>query len=519
MKIIQSKILILVVGLFFFAACQKEPEVQPEVSVTNTKAVVGEKLKDPYSVENMRLAYATLKSQAKTTVELDIQATHYYVKFKPKNELELNILKTDSTLDLYPYPLDHEILNIDASYHDPSLPDEVPTYQYAAIPLNKLSELKVDFEIIKELYLPMEDEGAKSTLSTSLWETLEDESLQLTGNIKDEANAYLKKKKKWQPKGKIHIFDNSLNRWVGVEGVEVKARRWYTTRKGRTNADGFYWCDGKFRRNADYSLNRERHDFSIRTGTFGQAGLGNRNKEGDWNVVLQEGDQWFYATNYRAAYHYYYGDISNLGIGRPPSNGFLKAQVKIACYIKEGRGWHGSGLRRFGAFPRIGVYSKTTNTNGDVVNRRTDRIMTTMFHELCHAAHWKQRKGSWEKTTRRLSESWATAVGILMANDLGYNVYTKQNDTFKKIKEADDGIYTPIFIDMIDHHNQGGCCSKTRPRDLVSDYTLFQIEYALNFSKNLNEVKNEVKKVTSLPTERHLDDLFKQYIELKPLDE
>lgn len=69
--------------------------------------VLGEQLENPYSIENMQKAMENMESQLKSAIK--VKTTHYYVRFRPKSEQELEILKRDSTIDIYDYPLDVEI--------------------------------------------------------------------------------------------------------------------------------------------------------------------------------------------------------------------------------------------------------------------------------------------------------------------------------------------------------------------------------------------------------------------------
>ena len=59
-----------------------------------------------------------------------------YVKFKPYNESDLSILKQDTLLNLYDYPLDHKVVEGQDAYHDPDVPVNKPTYQYCAVPID-----------------------------------------------------------------------------------------------------------------------------------------------------------------------------------------------------------------------------------------------------------------------------------------------------------------------------------------------------------------------------------------------
>lgn len=49
--------------------------------------------------------------------EFNIETTHHYVKFFPQNDEEYDLLTSDSTLILYDYPLDYEIVKMGDYYH------------------------------------------------------------------------------------------------------------------------------------------------------------------------------------------------------------------------------------------------------------------------------------------------------------------------------------------------------------------------------------------------------------------
>ena len=98
-----------------FFACTKEQineETPPidipssEIKTTEGMTVLGKQLENPYSVSTMRRALSNLAPNTRSGLnETEIEATHYYVKFHPKNSEELDLLKQDSTLILYSYPL------------------------------------------------------------------------------------------------------------------------------------------------------------------------------------------------------------------------------------------------------------------------------------------------------------------------------------------------------------------------------------------------------------------------------
>ncbi|WP_144960600.1 hypothetical protein [Gillisia sp. Hel_I_86] len=123
-------LLVTLVGILIYS-CQKEDDFylesqgdRNEPDISNSR-VLGKKLENPYSVTNMKKAYDNLKNKSKNAnnFNLDIKATHLYIKFIPKSEEELSILKMDSTLILYTYPLDYEIIEGSGYYRDPNVPE------------------------------------------------------------------------------------------------------------------------------------------------------------------------------------------------------------------------------------------------------------------------------------------------------------------------------------------------------------------------------------------------------------
>ena len=92
--------------------------------------------------------------------DFKIEASHVYIKFKPKTAEEEVILKSDSTMYLFDYRLDCEYKD---EYLDnrKSLNDTIPDY-YTAIPVNKVIP-NIPFEVIDELYIPEQDEYFNDT--------------------------------------------------------------------------------------------------------------------------------------------------------------------------------------------------------------------------------------------------------------------------------------------------------------------------------------------------------------------
>ena len=498
--------------IVLLGACQKpkavepKPPPQPESNsqpvvqqVDSTVIKVGN---NPYSVKAMRQAWTNLQAQRKNSGdsaailvgdEFSIQTSHLYLRFKPKDEAELNLLEQDSTLELFGYPIDNagvsdsirQLFDEGKVYRDEGVPESQPPYQYCAVPL-EASLPQVDYEILDSLFIPDEDIGAiqieqDTSLVPALVTILDDkdslvmdlvrESLIITDNLDTSLDKVARRCGRYVPSGTIRVWDRNVTRisttrmeltgyatipcsesgdagesehdecqrplfapvtretpvpgtYLPVVGVTVRARRWFITKKGTTNADGYYRCSGSYLRPANYSLKWERYDFSIRQDYFVQATVNAGKRCGSWSYDIgrQGSDnvndkQQYYALIFQAASDYYYGNI--LGLQRPPRRGSgpLAKQVKIAARLENGtsraKPWSPTGL-----IPTISIR---------VFNRQADWVYGTTIHELTHLAHWELDVNAYKNLLydgytqglfgdKAVVESWATGVEILITN-------------------------------------------------------------------------------------------------------
>lgn len=492
----------LLIGLFsllviLLISCEKNNSFEEnDLTKSNSSnndgmTILGDQLENPFTVENMQSAYSILKSESTETPSIQIETTHLYIRFLPKNFDELSILKNDSSLVLYEIPLDYEITEPGTFYHDPTLPDSMITYQYCAIPANKILP-NVSYELLAKLYLPPVeiDDTLKSANSDAIFlAQLEEKALEISGNLKNEVNL---KRSKYRPAGRITVWDDVTSSLVPVEGVKIKARRWFTTYTGITNSRGYYVCDGTFKRDANYSLDWERYNFTIRSGTVGQAEYDGPKQDGDWNLDIRGGASQYYATIFRAAHHYYYGDIK--GLKRPPENSFWKPQMKIAAMYESNadiNGVHNAGKR----FLSIGNWIKIYNPS----NKCND-IYATVIHELAHASHWDMDHSDFNSTDDIVKESWARGVQWVLTK----MVYPNYKGGITVRPD-----YTQVVMDMIDYQSDDNTnYGANNPTDKVSRYTIKEIEDALVGSKSFIAWKDNIKNKYTNETELNLDVLF-----------
>ena len=280
-----------------------------------------------------------------------------------------------------------------------------------------------------------------------------------------------------------------------VHDVEVRARRWFTTHKDITNTRGYYSCDGEFTRRANYSIKWEKYQFSIRKGLIQQYYNGPKQK-GNWNLDIVGGLSKRYAIIFQAARDYYYGN--RLGLKSPPTNGFLKPQMKLRYEDEEelengiciwglhSRNRRGIGGLYLGNWIRIYRVYPTCRP----ASQESQWLYGTVIHELAHASHWELRRNNWNNgnTDPKVKESWAGGVERELSR-LRYSNY----------QPSYNGNYTGIVEDLIDGISG---------YDQVSGYVIAQIEGTLAGASTFENWKQNLINNHDNGTESNLDALF-----------
>lgn len=503
--------------VFFFQSCEKnqdlftEPALQDEIENSGELVKLGKKLDNPYTVENMQKAYNNIKQTGAFKSSIQIQKTHYYVRFLPANIEEYDKLALDSTLELFDYPLDYELEEGGTYYHDPELSESQITWQYCAVPVD-FNFPSIEYEIIEELFLPetlVSDEKSNSSEWTILDE-LETEALKITGNLEETHEKW--GRTKWNPSGTIKVQDDILGGYVPVPGAKARAYSWFTTKTDLTNSSGYFYISHKFKGHVNYSIKWEREDYDLRSGNWGQAYYnGPRLKEQAWTLNIGKGGLSFvYAHTHHAAYDYYYNN--SFGIKTPPKNSFWKRKVKIGAFDKDGRAFF-NPVNRWTTFPEIKIYKK--NSSGSLRNAR--RIYGTAIHELAHSSHWDIDKWDFYHSDDIVVESWAVGVSNVFTTALyGSDNWSWNAYTFAHITGHFESKYTPLVIDLMDNINQRATHgnSTNYPIDRVSGYTISQIENALKNKRTLTQWRDRLKFLYNNNTENNVDELFNNYINL-----
>lgn len=461
----------------------------PVIQYDGDPIIIGRRLDNPYSLENMRIAFRNIQPEMSDAgiEEEDIVTTHYYVRFRPDNEEELQDIKAlYSDFELYEYPLDYEMSGR-VSYHDPEIPDSLPTYQYASIDSVSWRTIplpqNIDCEVIERLFIPDEDldveQGMQmcATRSSSYNDALEalvNESMRLTGNLEEEEipeNGMMSSNSTWYPSGRITAYDDIVDGQIPLEGVKVRARRWFTTYTAVTDANGEFVMSGGFKNKANYSIVWEGDMWDIRDGYIGQAYYNGPKKKGAWNLEIANDNYKSvrYAAIHRAVYRMKKGET--YGISRIASD-----ENTIISYIHDYNEDAYADYNRemgFGIFHDIRVFGMYNPTDFHMIHT----IVANTFHELGHASHFTNGESNYRNSDKNLRESWASFVGFYLTlmeyQDLGFvngpfdvEFYEPYPYTMSAYYIPDDLInrqltkvpnsqgYNPIYIDMYDSDNQ-----------------------------------------------------------------
>ena len=132
-------------------------------NLSHEKIVLGARLENPYKTENITKALHSLYPTKADRV--DVRTTDLYVRFLPKNEDQLEFLE-DMGLRLMDHPLDYEILEDGDWYHDPEVPDDKMTWQYAVVPQDFVFP-DIEYEIIDECHISDNASGTRAEIRES----------------------------------------------------------------------------------------------------------------------------------------------------------------------------------------------------------------------------------------------------------------------------------------------------------------------------------------------------------------
>lgn len=443
---------LLFLALLFSYACEKEDvssldQHEFDASPPEGMMILGEKIKNPYSVENMKKAFDNLRTnnefKSLSQEDITITTSHLYLRILPKNEEEVNWFIEDTTMEMFDYPLDYEIIKEGYFYQDPDIPFGNPTWLYTTVPVDfKLPDMKI--EILDECYIPDYDNVTLKSASKITWlKELENEAFRITGNADDEKKSSQDLMASEVPSGRFQVKNTSNGAHEGLRRVKVRVHRVVKWDTDYTDDDGYYQMSKSFKNDPHYAIIFENQSGFKIWGNFAMFApanhnLGYRPNTGYSTVIWESSQAWLWATVNNATDIYRGTFCPEVGINPPPGN------IRIWT-MRQAGDWAGSApmarqitlgiddlmdflstalvsVRTLGittalslCMPDIFILPNYTNTNS---------CYSTVWHELAHASHY----------TKAGKTYWSNYITAVIANN-GYGDGTGALDGYIGVGE------------------------------------------------------------------------------------
>ena len=360
------------------------------------RIVLGDRLENPYTTENMTKALQSLYPTKADRV--DVKTTHLYVRFLPRTEQEVELLNSLG-LVMTDHPLDYDILVDGDWYHDPSLPEGSVTWQYAVVPPD-FKFPAVPYEVIDECYISENDTATRADGID--WEAVERQSYILTGNA-DRIAVSTKGSTKEQPAGRITIEDEhySGGKPVGVAGVRVCCNSFVKYDYAVTDRDGYYKMEKSFSSNLRYRLVFENEKgfsigFNLVLVPASVSTLGRTEPTGVNMTVTKSSDEKLFkrCVVNNAAYDYISRCASeDLALAPPPSDLriwlFHKLSASSAVMMHQGTLVNHEDFKEFlGDYAGLLTYFLPDITIGTASAKDYSTLYSSTIHEMAHSSHF-----------------------------------------------------------------------------------------------------------------------------------
>ncbi len=424
--------------LCLFASCDRGGGLEPEYGtqaldeVSHGMIVLGERLNDPYTVENMQDAVASLYP---TKGRTPLSPTNIYVRFLPRNNDEYDRLVTLG-VEMIDHPLDYQIVQEGDYYHDPSLAEDTITWQYAVVDAKFQFPYGIRYEVIDECYIPEKDVYTRAGDGID-WAAVEQEAFRLTGNAALLEPLTRAGEEPVQPSGRITVLDDRLGEEVGLKGVKVAVNTFVKYAYGYTDSEGYYTIPRNYSSKIRYRIVfKNAKGFGLGVDYLlapaSASTLGKNPAEGVTLCIDRDSDRKLFtrAAVNNAAYDYFaMCESRTQPITSPPLN--------VRFWLFQKLGSSSAPMLQHGALVDEGAIADYLGTYKDLVKMLLPDITlglrycsdyasvyATTCHELAHASHFRQAgTGYWNKYIGYVLRSWASGMDVYgdgSGQDAGY---------------------------------------------------------------------------------------------------
>lgn len=396
--------------------------------------ILGDKMDDPYTVENMQSAYDELYKTKAGRVPLS--PTDYYVRFLPEGEEDFKSLLSTG-IELTDHPLDYMIVREGDYYHDPTVPEGKITWQYAVVPADFSFPSGIRYELLDECYIPSESK-TKACGEDIDWDAVERLSFERTGNA-DMLQPQTKGKPS-KPSGRICVEDPDYNGGgpVGVAGVKVSVNTFVKFSSAYTDIDGYYNIGTSYESDIRYRLVFKNAKgfgigFNLILVPASVSTLGKHGPEGIDCVIDRMSERKLFSRCVvnNAIYDYFDRCAADeAGITAPPAN--------VRVWIFQNMGSSSAPMLQQGAVLDHSVLSEYLGEYKDLIKRFLpditlgvrdcpdyESIYSAAIHELAHASHFmKVGTAYWDKYISYVIKSFISSGGVCYGTgneaDAGY---------------------------------------------------------------------------------------------------
>jgi hypothetical protein len=248
------------------------------------KIILGERLKNPYSVSSMQSAFNYYNKNVGDSPFVDkvVKATLYYIKILPTTEEHLKTLddldKSDDETSpiLHDYPLNYEIIEEGDYYINPKDENDLYYPAYTVIPVDYQLPSNLPYEIIEPLYYPKDEEFDVETVSLVFADWQEDLKAQFgteiyekdlprllklwkdfdEGNLTEEefeAKGFFSDLwdslfgRRYRPNGNVNIENTDTNIYEPLQKAKISIGRSFWWRYTYTNDNGYFNSPKRYR--------------------------------------------------------------------------------------------------------------------------------------------------------------------------------------------------------------------------------------------------------------------------------
>lgn len=421
---------ILLTTLLALLSCERVdvPSVAKEETVFHGMIELGERLEDPYSVDNITKAIENLYPSKAGRVE--IEPTDLYMRFLPQSEEEFRLLESSVPV-IADHPMDYRIVREGDYYHDPSVPDGDITWQYVVVPSDFKVPEGLRCELIDKCYISEHD--AFTRAMDIDWQAVEREAYRITGN--EALIGPLTKAAPVCPSGRITVVDPALNEGkpFGVAEVLVVCNSFVKFTSSYTDRDGYYEMPVSFTSEPRYRLVfKNRKGFSLGLNLVllpaSVSTLGKGSPEGKDLSVKPTDDAGLYrrCVVNNAAYEYYTRCVdTDLNIQAPPKN--------LSIWILGALEGGSAAMLHQGVFADIGQMTEKLGVYADLISvflpditigckdlPDYPSIYASTVHELAHASHFVSAgKEYWQEYIKYILRSFVYEGGSVYGNGNG----------------------------------------------------------------------------------------------------